>query len=74
MSIKCKNFRYVDPYRNGKDLTFKFYEDGKLTIIDNITEEVISPNQLRGGCKDFYIRQRIVFIKNKLTASILKYA
>lgn len=74
MINNCENFRFVESRRNGKDLTFKFYDNGKLTIIDNLTEEVISPSDLRGASKDFYVRKRISFIKNKLIASQLKYA
>lgn len=74
MKNHCQMYRYVEPRSYGRDLTFKFYDNGKLTIIDNKTEEVISPNSLRGGSKDFYIRQRIGFIKRKLLASQLKHA
>ncbi|MFD2117803.1 hypothetical protein ACFSTH_17175 [Paenibacillus yanchengensis] len=74
MRNKCQMYRYVEPRSYGKDLTFKFYDDGKLTIIDNKTEEVISPNSLRGASKDFYVRQRISFIKQILLASQLKHA
>lgn len=70
----CENFRYMEKGKPWRDLTFKFYPDGKLTIIDNDADEVISPNDLRGDSMDFYVRRRIDFIKNKLTASIQKYA
>ena len=74
MNTSCENFRYEEKGWPCRDLTFKFYADGTLTIIDNRAEEVISPNDLRGDSLDFYIRRRISFIKNKLYASQLKYA
>ncbi|MFC4777734.1 hypothetical protein ACFO9Q_13130 [Paenibacillus sp. GCM10023252] len=71
----CENFRYIEKHRPYRDLTFKFYSDGKLTIIDNGAEEVISPKDLsKGDSMDFYVRRRIDFIKNQLTVSKLKYA
>ncbi|MUT67369.1 hypothetical protein [Paenibacillus sp. NEAU-GSW1] len=70
----CENFRYEEKAWPRRDLTFKFYSDGALTIIDNRSEEVISPNDLKGDSLDFYIRRRIVFIKNQLAASQRKYA
>ncbi|MBH5317737.1 hypothetical protein I6N90_07965 [Paenibacillus sp. GSMTC-2017] len=74
MKTNCENFRYVEKYRPYRDLTFKFYNNGRLVIIDNSNEEVISPRDLRSDSRDFYIRRRIAFIKNQLTASQLKYA
>lgn len=74
MKSSCENFRFEEKRWPHRDLTFKFYSDGALTIIDNRTEEVISPNDLKGDSLDFYIRRRIAYIKNQLTASQLKYA
>ncbi|WP_138751181.1 hypothetical protein [Paenibacillus sinopodophylli] len=74
MNNICENFRYVENQRPGRDLTFKFYADGRLIIIDNVAEEVITPKDLKGASKDFYVRRRIAFIKNQLRASQLKYA
>ncbi|WP_042161810.1 hypothetical protein [Paenibacillus gorillae] len=74
MKSTCENFRYEEKVWPRRDLTFKFYSDGKLTIIDNRSEEVISPKDLKGDSLDFYIRRRIIFIKNQLTASQVKYA
>lgn len=74
MNNSCENFRYVEKVRPNRDLTFKFYKDGRLVIIDNNSEEVISPRDLRGDSRDFYVRKRISFIKNQLAASQLKYA
>lgn len=70
----CENFRYVEKVRPYRDLTFKFYADGRLVIIDNVAEEVITPKDLKGDSKDFYVRKRIAFIKNQIAASQLKYA
>ncbi|WP_168122637.1 hypothetical protein [Paenibacillus sp. HB172176] len=74
MKKNCENFRYVEKARPCRDLTFKFYKDGRLTIIDNATEEVISPGDLKSDSRDFYVRRRIAFIKSQLTAAQLKYA
>lgn len=74
MKSNCENFRFVETRRPYRDLTFKFYNDGRLVIIDNDTEEVIGPRDLRGDSRDFYVRKRIAFIKNQLAASQLKYA
>jgi hypothetical protein len=74
MNRICENYRFVETMRPWRDLTFKFYADGKLIIIDNTAEAVITPNDLRGDSKDFYIRKRIAFIKNQLLESQLKFA
>ncbi|QAY66011.1 hypothetical protein [Paenibacillus protaetiae] len=74
MNKRCENFRYMEKGRPWRDLTFKFYADGGLTIIDNGANEVISPNDLKGDSMDFYVRRRIEYIKNKLAASMQKYA
>ncbi|MDQ0057990.1 hypothetical protein [Paenibacillus harenae] len=74
MKKQCENYRYVEKGRPYRDLTFKFYADGRLVIIDNNAEEVIAPRDLKGDSLDFYVRRRIAFIKNQLTASQLKYA
>lgn len=72
-----EHFRYMEPPRGArpsKDLTFKFYTDGKLEIIDNDSGSTISPRELSGGSYDFYVRQRLAFIKRDLCAKIAKYA
>ncbi|GLX68090.1 hypothetical protein [Paenibacillus glycanilyticus] len=74
MKKSCENFRYLEEEGPNQDLTFKFYSDGTLTIIDNRAEEVITPNDLKGASMDFYVRRRIAFIKNKLIAAQQKYA
>ncbi|RXZ81840.1 hypothetical protein EBB07_12540 [Paenibacillaceae bacterium] len=70
----CEIFRFIEKHRPFRDLTFKFYADGRLTIIDNVSEEVVSPRELKGACHDFYVRKRIAFIKNDLAAKCMKYA
>jgi len=74
MKSNCENFRFVERGRSSRDLTFKFYDDGRLVIINNDTEEVIKPGDLRSDSRDFYVRRRIAFIKNQLAASQMKYA
>src|SRR5690242_18483727 len=56
------------------DLTFKFYENGSLEIIDNHTEELVSVKELRGAAYDFYVRERMRFIRANLEAKILQSA
>ncbi|MGW9123578.1 hypothetical protein ACWGPW_01095 [Paenibacillus chitinolyticus] len=56
------------------DLTFKFFDDGSVTIIDNDTDTRVSPQELKGAALDFYIRKRIEFIRVSLQEKILMYA
>ncbi|MEC0246768.1 hypothetical protein ACI48J_10515 [Paenibacillus chitinolyticus] len=56
------------------DLTFKFFDDGSVTIIDNDTDTRVSPRELQGAALDFYIRKRIEFIRSSLQEKILMYA
>lgn len=56
------------------DLTFKFYESGSVTIIDNNSEEKIDPRDLKNAALDFYIRKRIELIKDDLKIKQLQYA
>ncbi|MFD0713481.1 hypothetical protein [Paenibacillus sp. GCM10027626] len=70
----CENYRFIERHRPFRDLTFKFYSDGRLTIIDNTAEEVISPKELKGESYDFYVRKRIAFIKQDLRNKLVKYA
>jgi hypothetical protein len=75
--VNCEHFRYLEPSigsRPSQDLTFKFYADGKLIIVDNDTGHTINPRELRGGSYDFYVRQRIAFIRRDLNAKRAKYA
>ena len=74
MKSICENFRFEENRYPWRDLTFKFYDDGRLVIIDNNAEEVIKPKDLQGDSRDFYVRRRIAFIKKHLQASQLKYA
>ncbi|MBW7477523.1 hypothetical protein K0T92_22650 [Paenibacillus oenotherae] len=70
----CENYRFIERHRPWRDLTFKFYSDGALTIIDNTADEVITPRELKGESYDFYVRRRIAFIKQDLNAKQSKYA
>lgn len=70
----CERYRFIENHRPYRDLTFKFYSDGALTIIDNDAETTITPKELKGASLDFYVRKRIAFIKNDLTAKLQRYA
>ena len=75
--VTSEHFRYMEPSKGAKpsrDLTFKFYTDGKLEIIDNCTGDRLKPRDLSGGSYDFYVRHRIAAIKRDLYAKIQKYA
>lgn len=75
--VLSENYRFVEPARGtrpSRDLTFKFYSDGKLEIIDNDTGNRMSPRDLKGASYDFYVRHRIAMIKRDLRAKIQKYA
>lgn len=75
--VKCEHLRYLEPSRGARpsrDLTFKFFTDGKLVIIDNDTGNTMNPRELSGGSYDFYVRQRINFIRRDLSAKISRYA
>jgi hypothetical protein len=75
--VQCEHLRYLEPPRGSRpsrDLTFKFYIDGKLVIKDNDTGNTISPRELSGGSYDFYVRQRIRLIKRNLAEKITQYA
>ena len=34
----CEHYRFIERHRPWRDLTFKFYSDGALTIIDNASD------------------------------------
>lgn len=73
--IGCERFRYMEPARGAKparDLTFKFYADGRLEIVDNDTGLQLRPRDLSGGSYDFYVRQRLAFIRRKLQAKLAR--
>ncbi|MFC5648469.1 hypothetical protein ACFPYJ_04885 [Paenibacillus solisilvae] len=70
----CENYRFIERHRPFRDLTFKFYSNGSLTIIDNTAEEVITPRELKGESYDFYVRRRIAYIKQNLHDKLNKYA
>lgn len=73
----CYHFRFINSRavkNEWNDLTFKFYNDGTVVIIDNDTNNRIHPRQLTGAAQDFYIRKRIYLIKINLQEKRLKYA
>lgn len=75
--VNCEHLRYLEPPRGprpSQDLTFKFFTDGTLVIVDNDTGRTMTPRELSGGSYDFYVRQRLQFIRRDLTAKIAKYA
>ncbi|WP_217595787.1 hypothetical protein [Cohnella sp. GbtcB17] len=73
----CEHLRYLEPSRGSRpsrDLTFKFYDSGRLVIVDNDSGNTMNPRELSGGSYDFYVRQRLAFIKRDLKSKIEKYA
>jgi hypothetical protein len=75
--VHCEHLRYVESSRGTRpsmDLTFKFFDDGKLVIIDNDTGNTMNPRELSGGSYDFYVRQRLNRIRRQLTEKIAKFA
>ncbi|MCS7459345.1 hypothetical protein N0M98_04265 [Paenibacillus doosanensis] len=56
------------------DLTFKFYDNGSLVIIDNHTELSIPLHSLKGAAYDFYVKQRIRMIRSNLESKNLQSA
>jgi len=71
-----QHFRFIDEQgKNGmNDLTFKFFRDGSVIVIDNETGGQVSTRELKGAALDFYIRKRIYLIKVDLQEKRLKYA
>ncbi|WP_271753979.1 hypothetical protein [Cohnella sp. JJ-181] len=43
-------------------------------IVDNDNGNTMNPRELSGGSYDFYVRQRLAFIKRELRSKIEKYA
>ncbi|TDF99878.1 hypothetical protein E1757_08140 [Paenibacillus piri] len=56
------------------DLTFKFFDNGSMVIIDNHTELQLSLRDLKGAAYDFYVKQRIRMIRANLEEKILQSA
>ncbi|WP_134748883.1 hypothetical protein [Paenibacillus athensensis] len=56
------------------DLTFKFFDDGSLLIVDNDTNQHLQPRDLTGAAFDFYVRKRIEQIRSNLLEKQLQYA
>lgn len=72
----CYHFRFMDEENEygWNDLTFKFYRDGHVVIVDNESGNHVNTKQLKGKALDFYIRKRIYLIKTNLQEQQLKYA
>lgn len=66
MHSSRQHFRFVEKFPPQRDLTFTFFDDGRLTIENNDTGEQVKPSELRRESKDFYVQRRISYIKNKL--------
>jgi hypothetical protein len=56
------------------DLTFKFFENGSMIIMDNDTDLQMPLSELNGAAYDFYVKQRIRMIRSNLEAKILQSA
>ncbi|SDE29236.1 hypothetical protein SAMN02799630_05127 [Paenibacillus sp. UNCCL117] len=56
------------------DYTFKFFENGSMTITDNDTDLQVPLSELKGASYDFYVKQRIKMIKENLLEKILQSA
>lgn len=56
------------------DLTFKFYDNGTLSIIDNNSEQPVELKELKGAAYDFYVKERIRMIRGNLLDKILQSA
>lgn len=61
--------KMLDEIGDWSDLTFKFFSDGSVRIIDNNTEQELMPKDLTGVCLDYYVRKRIEMIKTKIYKS-----
>lgn len=57
-----------------EDLTFKFYDNGTMEIVDNHTEQRVSLKDIKGAAYDFYVKERIRLIRSNLQAKILQTA
>jgi hypothetical protein len=60
--------------RDWVDLTFKFFDNGSLLIVDNYTDLPVPLHSLKGASYDFYVKQRIKMIKENLLEKILQSA
>lgn len=74
MHSNRQHFRFVEKFPPQRDLTFTFFDDGRLTIENNDTGELVKPSDLRRESKDFYVQHRISFIKNMLIQGKQRHA
>jgi hypothetical protein len=56
------------------DLTFKFFDNGSIMIIDNDTDLQVPLSELHGAAYDYYVKQRIRMIRSNLEAKVLQSA
>jgi len=56
------------------DLTFRFFDNGSVIVIDNHTELQVPLKELKGAASDFFIQQRIKMIRAHLEAKISQSA
>ncbi|WP_246067153.1 hypothetical protein [Paenibacillus koleovorans] len=57
-----------------EDLTFKFYDNGAVEVIDNHTDLPVRLADLKGAAYDCYVRERIRSIRTNLQEKILQTA
>lgn len=74
MKSSSQHFRFVEKFPPKRDLTFTFFDDGRLLIENNDTGEQVKPSDLRHESKDFYVQRRISFIKTMLHKSMQRHA
>ncbi|GIP14868.1 hypothetical protein J40TS1_05100 [Paenibacillus montaniterrae] len=74
MNHTCQHYRFIEKVPPKRDLTFTFFSDGRLIIENNETGELITPSQLRSDSKEFYVKHRISFIKNRLQQAKERFA
>ncbi|WP_166241822.1 hypothetical protein [Paenibacillus turpanensis] len=62
----AERYRYIGR-ESEEDLTFTFYRDGSVKIIDNCLERSVTPKELQGQSYEYYVGKRIQFIRTMLT-------
>lgn len=63
----ANHYRFMNREQAEEDLTFTFFRDGSVRIVDNRLERSVSPKELRGTAYEFYISKRIQFIRSLLS-------
>lgn len=57
--------KILDGFDHFDDLTFKFYSNGSVKILDNSTEEFIQVSDLKSFAYQYYIQKRLEQLKLK---------